>query len=66
MARRGELWAIAIYVSFVTMSIHLWALSGLTNTGTWVVYGMVAGIIVIHRRRLNQVRLFIPRKLKRG
>lgn len=66
MARRGELWALGIYVSFVTMSIHLWALAGLSNTGTWVVYGMVAGIIVIHRRRLNQVRLSSPAKPNRG
>ena len=45
LARRGEIWAIAIFASFVGMSIHLWSLSGLTNTSTWFVYGLVAGLI---------------------
>lgn len=44
-ARRGELWAIPVYCSFIGMSIHLWSLSGLTNTATWFVYALVAAMI---------------------
>lgn len=52
-ARRGELWAIAVFVSFICMSIHLWSLSGLTGTAPWFVYGLVAGVIDRERRMLG-------------
>lgn len=44
-ARRGELWAIPVYCSFIGMSIHLWSLSGLTDTATWFVYALAAAMI---------------------
>lgn len=50
LARRGEQWALVGYVSLVTMSVHLWSLSGLTSTSAWFVYGVVAGLIVRARR----------------
>lgn len=46
LAHQGNYWAIALFVSFITMSIHLWSLAGLTNTGPWLIYGLVAGMIV--------------------
>lgn len=45
LARNGELWALAVYVSFLTMSVHLMAISALTNTTVWFIYGAVAGLI---------------------
>ena len=45
-ARRGDLWSVAAYASFVGMSIHLWVLTGLTGTAPWFIYGLLAGIIV--------------------
>jgi O-antigen ligase len=45
VARRGEYWALGLYVAFVTMGVHLWVLAGLTGTSTWIVYGLVAGMI---------------------
>jgi O-antigen ligase len=45
LARRGEIWAIAAYAGFVSMSIHLWTLAGLGSTGPWLIYGLVAGVI---------------------
>jgi O-antigen ligase len=45
LARRGEYWALGLYVAFVTMGVHLWVLAGLTGTSTWMVYGLVAGMI---------------------
>lgn len=50
LARRGEIWAIAAFAGYVGMSIHLWTLSGLTGTGTWFVYGLVAGMIERNKR----------------
>jgi O-antigen ligase len=52
LARRGEVWALGVYVSFLMMSVHFWAISGLGNTSTWMIYGMVAAIIVLAKKRL--------------
>jgi O-antigen ligase len=46
LVRGGEVWAAGVYSGFLAMSAHLWVLSGLTNTGAWLVYGLVASIIV--------------------
>jgi O-antigen ligase len=46
-SRFGESWALGIYSSFIGMSIHLWAFSSLANSGTWLVYGLVAAIIYL-------------------
>jgi O-antigen ligase len=45
LARAGESWALAAYVSLLTMSVHLIAISALTNTTVWFIYGMMAGVI---------------------
>ncbi len=45
LGRRGELWAFAAYAGFIGMSIHLWTLSGLTDTFPWFMYGLVAAMI---------------------
>ena len=43
--RRGEHWALGIYAGFIGMSVHCWAMSTLTNTATWFVYGLLAATI---------------------
>lgn len=53
--KRGDFFYIPIYVSFIAMSIHLWTLSGLTNSPTWFSYALVAAMIV--RERLISDRL---------
>lgn len=50
-AKRGEFWAVPVYASFIGMSIHLWALAGLTGTVIWFTYGLVAGVIVRHSKQ---------------
>lgn len=50
LAKRGEIWAIATFASYVGMSIHLWSIAGITGTGTWFVYGLVAGLIERNKR----------------
>ena len=44
-SRRGELWAIPVYAGFLGMSIHLWALAGLTGTAAWFVMGLAAALV---------------------
>lgn len=46
LIKRQELWAISLYASFTSMSIHLWVLSGLWTTSTWFIYGLMAGMIL--------------------
>jgi O-antigen ligase len=50
LARQEEIWALGIYVGFLMMSLHLWAVAGLTGTGPWVMYGLVAALISIARK----------------
>lgn len=45
-ARKGEGWALGVLWSFVSMSVHLWSFAGLGSTQPWLVYGLVAGMIV--------------------
>ena len=42
----GEITALAIFVSFIQMSTHMWVISSLTNTTTWLIYGLVAAMIM--------------------
>lgn len=48
-----NVWALASYAAFVSMSIHLWTIAGLTSSGAWVVYGLAMGSIIRHRRIKN-------------
>jgi O-antigen ligase len=50
LAKAGHLWALSAYAGFVSMSVHLWGVCSLTDTATWLMYGLVAGLIVIDRR----------------
>lgn len=50
LTREKQFWAAALYASFISMSIHLWSLAGLTGTAPWLKYGMVAAMILIARR----------------
>jgi O-antigen ligase len=48
-ARRGETWAIPVFVGFLMMCVHFWTLSGLTGTAHWFLCGMLAGVIERNR-----------------
>ena len=41
----GETWTVPVLAGFVAMCLHLGMLSGITNTATWFVFGLVAGVI---------------------
>jgi len=46
LVKRGQYWAAAIFGGFVGMSIHMWVVFSLTNSGNWMVYGLAAAMIV--------------------
>lgn len=53
LAKRDQVWAVAVFCSFVSMSAHLFAITALRNTAAWVVYGMLGGMIMVaenHRK----------------
>jgi O-antigen ligase len=50
LGRRGQIWALGVYISFLSMSLHLWVLHGIYNTSTWVIYGLTAGMISVAAR----------------
>lgn len=56
LARKKEVWAIAIFAAYVGMSLHLWSLAGLTGTAPWYVYGLMAGVIE-REKRLSKEKL---------
>jgi O-antigen ligase len=57
LARAGVIWPIATYASFIGMTVHLWALSGLTGTVPWFIYGLVAGTIGFERSTNPNTRI---------
>lgn len=44
--KRGEYQNLAVCLSFVQMSIHMWAIASLTNTANWFIYGLMAAVIM--------------------
>jgi O-antigen ligase len=50
LVRRGEEWAGGVWASALAVSVHLWALAGLSGTLPWFVFGLTAGVIERARR----------------
>lgn len=50
-SRFGDVVSLAVSLSFIQMSIHLWVLSAITTTNTWFVYGLVAAVSVLHKKK---------------
>jgi len=46
LVRRGDFWPAAVLGTFVSMSIHMWAINSLTGSSTWFVYGLVAAMVI--------------------
>ena len=53
LSRKNQYWALAIYLSFVQMSIHLWVINSLTNSATWFIYGLNGAMIMIGKNIQN-------------
>ena len=56
LSRQNEFWAPAIYSGFIGMSIHYWVVVGITNTVSWMMYGLVAGMIWFSKAKLKEGR----------
>lgn len=54
LSRQGNEWVIGIYASFIGLSIHLWTVSGLISTGPWLIYGCLAGVIILAHRSVQK------------
>ena len=49
-------WIPAAYAAFVSMSIHLWTLAGLTGTAPWVIYGLLGAGIVTRQMAVTKLK----------
>jgi O-antigen ligase len=49
--RRDDYLPLAVFLSFLQMSIHFWVIASLTNTSTWFVYGLVAAVIMREKKQ---------------
>ncbi|HAW09316.1 MAG TPA: hypothetical protein DCW42_09195, partial [Bacteroidetes bacterium] len=45
--RQKQYWALAIYLSFIQMSVHMWVITSLYNSGTWFIYGLTGAMIML-------------------
>lgn len=52
--RNGDLIPLTVCLSFIQLSMHLFAISSLTNTNTWFVYGLVAAVIMRQKQMGNE------------
>ena len=50
LSKENNIWAAAVFASFISMSIHMWAITVLRNSSTWVLYGVVGGMIVFAQK----------------
>jgi O-antigen ligase len=50
---QNNYWALAVFTSFLQMSIHMWGINALANTVCWFVYGMVVAMIVMRKNFLE-------------
>lgn len=49
LARQKINWPMGVYVGFLAMSIHMYTLSGITNTHVWMMYALVASLISLDK-----------------
>ena len=57
LTRESQYWATAIYASFIGMSVHMWVISSITNTGTWFIYALVAAMIILSRNKEPEMQI---------
>jgi O-antigen ligase len=46
LLKKNQIWPLAIYLSFLQMSIHMWSMAALSNTATWFVYGLMGAMLM--------------------
>lgn len=53
--RVGNVVPLPIILSFFQMSLHMYVISSITNTGTWFIYGLVGAAIMSYRKTNEDV-----------
>jgi O-antigen ligase len=53
-AQKSEFWALVVFLSVVQMSIHMWAISSITNSATWFIYGLAGATTVLYHNRKQE------------
>lgn len=51
LLRAGEYWALGVYLCFISMSVHMWSISSLTNTANWFIFAL--NVAMIERSRFR-------------
>lgn len=46
--RKHTYWVLPVYLGFLQMCIHMWAINALTTTSSWFIYGLTAATIAYH------------------
>jgi O-antigen ligase len=46
LTSKNQYWSLAIYLSFIQMSVHMWVITSLNNSGTWFIYGLTGAMIM--------------------
>lgn len=53
--KEQEFYALAIFMAFFQMSIHLFAVSSLNSTTPWFIYGLNAGMIAVYTKERKRL-----------
>ena len=56
---KSQFWALAIYLSFIQTSIHMWVITALNNSGTWFIYGLTGAIIMLGQSEEQKMEIQI-------
>jgi len=49
-ASRDSYSVLAVFLSFIQMSIHMWVIAALNNTGNWFIYGLAAATVMLFQK----------------
>jgi O-antigen ligase len=52
-ARMGQYLALAVFLAFIQMSIHMWVNASLTNTSNWFIYGLVVAAFIVTKNKIQ-------------
>lgn len=47
----NQYWSLAVFLSFIQMSIHMWTLATFSNTEVWFIYGLMGALIMTESKK---------------
>ena len=51
--RRGQYIAFAVFLAFIQMSVHMWAIASITNTANWFIYGLTVAAYIVDKKEVE-------------